>query len=236
VHNHLTRAVYTAVANSAKARGVPLAGHVSEFMSPAEASDIGQKSIEHFEFLPKPCMALFSPGTNSIPSGCDQAGLDSLFQRIAQNRTWLVPTLGSFRYFAPKQWTTIMSTFRDLTVLIRKNQVEILAGTDQSGYLESKGAIPGQSLHDEMAFLVDAGFTSGEALRAATSNPADYLGLASAGAVEEGKSADLVMLDGDPLKDINNTKRIAIVIREGHVYDRVALAVLQARSLDQNWN
>jgi imidazolonepropionase-like amidohydrolase len=188
---------------------------------------MGQKSIEHFEFLPKPCMALFNPGTKSIPPGCDRTGLDSLLQRIALNRTWLVPTLGSFRYFAPKQWATIMSTFRDLSVLIRKNQVQILAGTDQSGYLESKGALPGQSLHDEMALLVDAGFTSGEALRSATSNPADYLGLGSAGTVEDGKSADLVLLDGNPLQDINNTKRIAIVIREGHVYNRTAFADLR---------
>jgi imidazolonepropionase-like amidohydrolase len=172
-------------------------------------------------------MVLFNPGTKSIPPGCDQAALDLLLQRIAQNRTWLVPTLASFQYFAPKQWTTIMSTFRDLTVLIRKNQVQILAGTDQSSYLESKGAIPGKSLHEELALLVDAGFTSGEALRAATSSPADYLGLASAGTVENGKSADLVLLDADPLKDINNMKRIAIVIREGHVYDRAALADLQ---------
>lgn len=229
VHDHLTRDAYMAVASSAKARGVPFAGHVSEFISPREASDIGQKSIEHFEFLPKPCMALFNLNANSTPPGCDQTSLNSLLQRLAQNRTWLVPTIGSFRYFAPKQWTIIMSTFRELTALIRDDRVQILAGTDQSDYLESKGAVPGQSLHEEMGLLVDAGFTPAEALRAATSNAADYLGLApSVGAIDKGKSADLVLLYGDPLKDINNTKRIAAVIREGRVYNQTALEDLRS--------
>jgi imidazolonepropionase-like amidohydrolase len=227
VHDHLTRGVYTAIANSAQAKGVPFAGHVSEFMSPAEASDMGQRSIEHLEFLPKPCMALFDLHTNSIPAGCDQENLNSLLQRIAKNRTWLDPTIGSFVYFAPKQWTTILSKFRDLAVLIRNNRVEILAGTDQSGYLESKGAIPGQSLHDEMAFLVDAGFTPAAVLRSATSNAADYLGLSNSGTIEVEKTADLALLDGDPLKEIHNTKRIAIVIKQGRVYDRMALAYLR---------
>jgi imidazolonepropionase-like amidohydrolase len=227
VHDHLSRDVYIAITDSAKAKSVPFAGHVSEFMSPAEASDMGQKSIEHFEFLPKPCMALFDPHSNSIPAGCDQESLNSLLQKFAKNRTWLDPTLGSFRYFAPEQWTTILSRFRELTVRIRSNRVEILAGTDQSGYLESKGAVPGQSLHEELAFLVDAGFTPAEALRSATSNAADYLGLATSGAIEAGKAADLVLLDGDPLKDIRNTRRIVAVVKKGRVYDRAALAVLR---------
>ncbi len=122
-----------------------------------------------------------------------------------------------------------MSTFRELTALIRDDRVQILAGTDQSDYLESKGAVPGQSLHEEMGLLVDAGFTPAEALRAATSNAADYLGLApSVGAIDKGKSADLVLLYGDPLKDINNTKRIAAVIREGRVYNQTALEDLRS--------
>jgi imidazolonepropionase-like amidohydrolase len=112
-------------------------------------------------------------------------------------------------------------------VLIRNNRVEILAGTDQSGYLESKGATPGQSLHDEMALLVDAGFTPAEVLRSATSNAADCLGLSDSGTIEVEKTADLALLDGDPLKEIHNTKRIAIVIKQGRVYDRMALAYLR---------
>jgi len=81
--------------------------------------------------------------------------------------------------------------------------VKVLAGTDQSGYLEFKGSVPGQSLHEELAFFVDAGFTPRKCC-AATEGPAEFLGLSdSAGAIQAGRSADLVLLDADPLQDIS---------------------------------
>jgi imidazolonepropionase-like amidohydrolase len=230
VHDHLSREVYRAVADSAKAKGIPFVGHVTEYVTPAEASDIGQKSIEHFEFLPKPCMALFDPKHPPTPAGCDQASLDSLMKLFARNGTWLDPTAGAFRYFAPDQWTTIKSGYRSLAALMRSNRVKVLAGTDQSSYLESKGSVPGKSLHEELALFVDAGFTPVEALRAATEGPAEFLGLAdSVGTIMAGKSADLVLLDADPLQDINNTRRIVLVIKQGHLYDSEALTRLRNR-------
>ncbi|HEU4539433.1 MAG TPA: amidohydrolase family protein, partial [Polyangiaceae bacterium] len=74
--------------------------------------------------------------------------------------------------------------------------VGLLAGTDPPG----RGVFPGFSLHDELALLVEAGLTPMQALQAATFNPALFLGLdATAGTVEPGKDADLVVLDADPL-------------------------------------
>jgi imidazolonepropionase-like amidohydrolase len=228
VHDHLSRETYRAVADSAKAKGIPFSGHVSEYVTPVEASEIGQKSIEHFEFLPKPCMALFDPKRPAIPAGCDYAALDSLMKTFARNGTWLDPTVGAFRYFAPDQWTTIKSAYRSLAALIRGNGVKVLAGTDQSSYLESKGSVPGRSLHDELTFFVDAGFTPAEALRAATTGPAEFLGLAdSVGTIQAGRSADLVLLDANPLQDISNTRRIAVVIKQGHLYDSAVLTRLR---------
>jgi imidazolonepropionase-like amidohydrolase len=75
-HDHLSRETYHAVADSAKAKGIPFAGHVSGYVTPVEASDIGQKSIEHFEFLPKPCLALFNPKRPTTP-------------RVAITRRWI---------------------------------------------------------------------------------------------------------------------------------------------------
>ena len=147
---------------------------------------------------------------------------------FARNGTWLDPTAGAFRYFAPDQWATIRSAYRSLAVLIRGNGVKVLAGTDQSSYLESKGSVPGQSLHEELASFVDAGFTPAEALRAATTGPAEFLGLTdSVGTIQAGRSADLVLLDADPLQDINNTRRVAVVIKHGRPYDSAALTRLR---------
>jgi imidazolonepropionase-like amidohydrolase len=147
-----------------------------------------------------------------------------LLHRFAENGTWLDPTIQSFRYFAPAQWDSNLAGFRDVAGQIRRNHVSILAGTDWSSFLEEKGASPGGSLHDELMLFVEAGFTRLEVLRAATWNPAVFLGLAgSLGTVEVGKTANLVVLDGNPLEDIHNTKRIAAVIAEGRLLDRKML-------------
>jgi len=230
IHDHLSREASHAVADSAKAKGLPFVGHVSEWITPAEASDMGQKSIEHFEFLPKKCLALLDPKRSDTPPGCDRATLDALMKTFARNGTWLDPTAGAFRYFAPEQWEKIRSSYRDLAQLMRADGVRVLAGTDQSGYLESKGSLPGRSLHEELGFLVDAGFSPVEALRATTTGPAEFFGLAgSMGTVEVGKSADLALLDGDPLQDVRSTARIVAVIRQGRLYDAVALTRLRGR-------
>ena len=234
VHDGLARESYLAIAAASKERGISFVGHVPASMTPAEASDLGQKSIEHLEFVPKSCHALFDSvagGARNLPPGCDPQSLDELLRRFAYNGTWLDPTIQSFRYWAPTEWSAIFSEFRELVRSIRQNHVSILAGTDSSSVLEEKGDPPGVSLHDELGLLVDAGFTEAEALRAATLNPALFLGLSdSLGTIDVGKIANLVLLDADPLQDIHNTKRIAAVVSEGRVFDRKALDNLAAKA------
>jgi hypothetical protein len=106
----------------------------------------------------------------------------------------------------------------------REAGVPILAGTDVgNAYL-----VPGFSLHENLELMVsDAGFSPAEALRAATLEPARYLGMeASAGSVAVGKLADLVLLERNPLTDIRNTQAIVAVVQNGHYLDRRALDAL----------
>src|SRR6266446_6759296 len=111
VHDGLARESYLAIAAASRERGISFVGHVPASMTPAEASDLGQKSIEHFEFVPKSCHVLFESVVGGAPrhllSGCDPQSLDELLHRFAQNGTWL--------------------------------DVSILAGTDSSSVLEEKG-------------------------------------------------------------------------------------------------
>jgi len=96
-----------------------------------------------------------------------------------------------------------------------------MAGTDAAPGVY---IMPGFSLHDELANLVEAGFTPMEALQAATSNPAKFLGIESSlGSIEPGKIADLVLLRADPLVDIQNTQKISAVIANGRTFDRESL-------------
>jgi imidazolonepropionase-like amidohydrolase len=232
VHDGLARDSFLAIAETAKARGLPFAGHVPASITPLEASNLGQRSVEHLEFLPKACLVLFDPESrvaHTIPPGCEPESLDALLRRFAENGTWLCPTIQSFRYFAPTQWDAIFAGFREVAKQVRQNHVPILAGTDWSSFLEEKGASPGGSLHEELGLLVEAGFTPREVLSAATLSPALFFGLSdSLGTVEAGKIADLVLLEANPLQDIHNTNRIVAVISEGRVLDRKALDSMRA--------
>jgi imidazolonepropionase-like amidohydrolase len=99
--------------------------------------------------------------------------------------------------------------------------VPFMAGTDTAPGVY---IMPGFSLHDELANFVEAGFTPMEALQVATSNPAKFLEAESTfGSIAPGKTADLVLLNANPLEDIRNTQKITAVIANGRFFDRAAL-------------
>jgi hypothetical protein len=101
--------------------------------------------------------------------------------------------------------------------------VPIGAGTDTPIAL----AIPGYSLHSELEFLVRAGLSPLEALESATVRPAEYFSLQDEmGSIDVGKKADMVLLDANPLDDINNTKRISAVVTKGVVLNSDDLEAL----------
>jgi imidazolonepropionase-like amidohydrolase len=99
--------------------------------------------------------------------------------------------------------------------------VRLLAGTDAAG-LGVVGTAQGVSLHRELELLVDAGLTEVEALAAATSVPANCFGLDDRGRIAPGLQADLMLVDGDPAKEITDTLSIEGVWRRGEELDRAA--------------
>ncbi len=88
----------------------------------------------------------------------------------------------------------------------------IVAGTDTP----QQFVVPGSSLHRELELLAGAGLSPAATIRSATSDAAALLGVQDrVGTIDLGKSADLVLVDGDPLADIRNTRRIWMVIKDG---------------------
>lgn len=109
--------------------------------------------------------------------------------------------------------------------MLQEAGVRIMAGTD-AGFLNSYN-YPGIGLHNELKLYVREGLTPPQALIAATrAGPAWFGKLERYGAVETGKAADLVLLERNPLQDIDATRAINTVILRGQVYDRAALDAL----------
>ena len=116
-----------------------------------------------------------------------------------------------------------------IVLALHRAGVTILAGTDAWAVYD----FPGSDLHSELWHLVQAGLTPLEALRTATLAPARFLKVAdSLGSVRPGKLADLVLLDANPLTDIQNTERIAGVVANGRYFDRAALDAIKAEASD----
>jgi len=94
--------------------------------------------------------------------------------------------------------------------------VDVLAGSDAP----NPGTAHGASLHHELALLVRAGLTPAQALRAATALPAKRFGIADRGRIAPGQRADLLLVQGDPLRDIADTRAIDAVWKNGHRVER----------------
>lgn len=92
--------------------------------------------------------------------------------------------------------------------------VPILVGTDAGNW----GTVQGYSVHRELAHLVEAGMSAWDALAAATTRSGDFLGLRVG--FRPGDAANLVVLDASPVDDVQNTERIALVVKSGSVVFR----------------
>jgi imidazolonepropionase-like amidohydrolase len=109
-----------------------------------------------------------------------------------------------------------------LLPILAQEGVSIVAGTD-AGFLNSFD-YPGQALHDEIGLYVKYGLTPAQALQSAVIAGPRFLGkLDRYGSLAEGKAADLLVLDANPLQDIAATRKIRMVLSRGTPYDRAAL-------------
>ncbi|WP_421807534.1 amidohydrolase family protein [Flagellimonas sp.] len=104
----------------------------------------------------------------------------------------------------------------NFTKMLAKEDVPMITGSDTFGFV-----VPGFSLHEEFQFLQEAGLSPYEILKASTLTPARYLGsMAMEGTITEGKNANLVLLNKNPLEDIKNTKAIEGVLLKGEWLDK----------------
>jgi imidazolonepropionase-like amidohydrolase len=125
-------------------------------------------------------------------------------------------TRAEYQKRAWTQWMNVMTPIclENVRKIVAAGGVAAL-GTDQSS---------GPAAHRELELLVKAGIPPLKVIQIATHNGAVFLGKADdMGSIEEGKLADLVLLNADPLADIDNTKVIAMVMKAGRIIDESKL-------------
>ena len=119
-----------------------------------------------------------------------------------------------------------ISIRRQLLSALHEAGAGLLLGSDAPQIFN----VPGFALHRELAFIVEAGISEFDALQSGTVNPARYFGHESVyGRIEPGLEADLILLDHDPLTDIDNSRRIHGVMLRGKWLSREVLDEMLAR-------
>lgn len=148
----------------------------------------------------------------------------------------LPPTLGwlraAYRGTAPPESVNARLAFeKTLAVvgMLHRAGVPIVAGTDVGVYAHS--------LHHELELFVRAGFTPMEAIQAATVVPARAMKLdKEVGTLERGKRADVILVDGDPLRSISDIRRVSAVMTNGRFYESAALWQTSGSSPERDLN
>jgi|KBSMisStaDraftv2_1062788.scaffolds.fasta_scaffold157495_1 hypothetical protein len=246
VTSDIDRTTYFAIAETARKLGLPLTGHLptnengSGFtVSAIEASNAGQKSLEHaqgipFSFAdrdPQLVPTLLRNSTVVVPTITEywaRAHVHELAEGVDRDPR-IKNIAPSFRQF----WEAQLKGFSknnevQLKVLewrmaqipeLQKSGVPLLAGTD----LGFSYVFPGD-LIKELELFVQAGLSPIQALQTATINPARFLHIDwELGSVVAGKAADLVLLAANPLEDIRNLHLVRAVVLNGRFLDRSQL-------------
>ncbi|WP_386065057.1 amidohydrolase family protein [Tahibacter sp. UC22_41] len=230
VYGDLTPKLATALIREATRQGLLTTAHATVF--PARPGDLvaaGVGSLSHAPYLvweaADTVPADYGQRINGAWStvAADHPRLRALYRHMAERGTFLDATLYIYhemKNYAPGQmdtsWTDAAFAWgAAATKQAHGAGVRVTTGTD---WFEPRDEEALPHTHDELALLVEhTGFTPAQALIAATRNGAAALGLADQGILEPGKSADLVVLDADPLADIHNTTRIRFTVKHGVV-------------------
>jgi imidazolonepropionase-like amidohydrolase len=245
IYGSLPPALVPVVAAEAHRLGMTVTGHVPRGMNARQFVEAGGDQINHLGFMlavmqppppagqPRPPFDLTSPmaqdaiaffkahGTVLDPtlarSEQNSHPKDSAFAVYEPGAAHAPPELlealnasGSASATASARLLNLERASRLVTALVHAG-VPVVAGTDL--------VVPGYSIGRELELYVRAGMTPMEALQSASIVPARVMHLdGESGTLERGKRADLVILDGNPLDNISNVRRVHAVVAAGRLY------------------
>jgi imidazolonepropionase-like amidohydrolase len=237
----LSAPLYRAVIEEGHARGLKVNAHVYYH---ADAVDLVSAGIDGFAHLVRDVVmddalveaivkrGVYVMGNLSSPRKTTYSTLpqwlspgDPMTQLLTQSVG--APVIDRLHaYFAKREPKSVDAARQRYTILeqslakLARAGARIILGADTG--LEDH--LFGMAEHLELEAMVDAGLTPSQAIVAATSRSAEFLGLKDKGTLRSGADADFLVLDANPLDAIASTRRIASVVLNGREIDRAALA------------
>ncbi|GAB3798577.1 amidohydrolase family protein [Virgibacillus kimchii] len=185
--------VLQSIVDEAHAHNIPVFGHWGRIDDLEDLLAAGVDGLEHI-------------GAGAVRNGWDDDLLEEITEQgVSMTPTLLVETLNSDPEMKYAQLERVKE-FHNADGLI-------LAGSDAG----MPGVLFGPSMHEELELLVESGLTPKEALQAATSHAAVALQSNEIGIIEQGRAADLVVIDGDPLQKIKDIRNVSKVFRDGRL-------------------
>jgi imidazolonepropionase-like amidohydrolase len=220
-------------------------GHVPEGMNALQAIDSGMDQINHIMYL---TAVMADPLTRKIDP--DSPQVKNVLKLLLDHHTVVDPTIALMEIIfhpnnqpiaafepgmlkvapelregldtmgvpppaadrAAERFKTLLQTIQ----LLHQAGVPIVVGTDQ--------AVPGYSVDREMEIYVKAGFTPMEAIQAATLASARAMGMEKeSGTIEAGKRADVIVVDGNPLDNISDVRKVTAVFTGGRMFQPAQL-------------
>jgi imidazolonepropionase-like amidohydrolase len=245
IYSSVKPEIVKVITEEAHRLGMTVTGHIPNGMNAIQGVESGMDQINHIQYL-TPLM--LNPETHTIDPEWPKA--KGLIKLLLEHHTVVDPTIALFEILTHPANTPISTfepgfpkiapelkegletmgvppaaeqvaaaNFRNLLQTVRvlhQAGVPIVAGTDQS--------VPGYSLDREIELYVKAGFTPMEAIQAATLVPARALGMEKdSGTVEPGKRADVIVVDGNPLENISDLRKVNAVFSAGRMFQPAAL-------------
>ena len=245
VYSSVKPDVLKAITAEAHRLGMTVTGHIPLGMNAIEGIQSGMDQINHVEYLTD---VMIDPKTHTIDA--DSPQVSGVIRVLKEHHTVVDPTLALLEMIthpldrpvstfepgisrvapelrealetigtpparsqgAAAHFNALLQTVR----VLHQAGVPIVAGTDQ--------AVPGFSLDREIELYVKAGFTPMEAIQSATIVSARAMGMEKdSGTIEPGKRADVLVVDGNPLADISDIRKVNVVFAAGRMFQPAPL-------------
>jgi imidazolonepropionase-like amidohydrolase len=241
IYSSVKPAIVKAICDEAHKQGLTVTGHIPNGMTLQQGVDSGMNMVNHVQYV----YSIMKRNKDRSVDFNDSTSIAAI-KFIKDHNVVIDPTVGvfemSFRsvkdditkmepafYTLPLPLQALLKNtgqdstgakkfkplYESLGIIVEKLHdagVTIVAGTDQG--------FPGFSVARELELYVQAGLTPADAIQTATITPAKVMNVdKNTGSIDEGKNADIIIINGDPLKNIRDIRNVTTVIKGGHIYE-----------------